>query len=265
MGDRQLTTSLQGRVALVTGGSRGLGAAIARSFAAAGADVMITARDEATLAATAEQIAQSTGRKVSHIAGDVSSASACDSIHAAIVAALGPVDILVNNAGASSRGPFESLSDEDWQSDLDLKLFAAIRLCRLVLPGMRERGRGRVINMLSIVGKAPAAGGAPTNVSRAAGIALTKVLSKEYASYGITVNGICLGKIRSAQWERFWKRDAPELNFDSYMAQESRDIPAGRHGEAEELAAVVRFLASDEASYVTGVALNVDGGLSPVV
>jgi 3-oxoacyl-[acyl-carrier protein] reductase len=249
----------------VTGGSRGLGAAIAHAFAAAGANVMITARDKAALADSANEIAKATGRKVSHIAGDVSRASDCEIIHAATVEALGPVDILVNNAGASSRGPFQSLSDEDWQSDLDLKLFAAIRLCRLVLPGMRERGRGRVINMLSIVGKAPAGEGAPTNVSRAAGIALTKVLSKEYAGSGITVNGICLGKIRSAQWERFWKRDAPELDFDSYMARESQGIPAGRHGEAEELAAVVKFLASDEGSYVNGVALNVDGGLSPVV
>ena len=162
---------LDGRVALITGGSLGLGLAMARRFAEAGASVGITARQPGPLEAARAQVsAAGAGNRVAAVPADVSDAAACAAVHARITGELGPVDILVNNAGTSQRGPFLEIDDELWQHDLDLKLFAAIRLSRLVLPGMRERRWGRIINVLNTGAKAPPAEGAPTAVSRAAGL-----------------------------------------------------------------------------------------------
>jgi NAD(P)-dependent dehydrogenase (short-subunit alcohol dehydrogenase family) len=129
---------------------------------------------------------------------------------------------------------------------------------------MKERRFGRIINILSINAKAPRGGSAPTTVSRAAGLALTKVLAHELAPYNILVNALCVGAIKSTQWERRHQREAPELSYDAFLADAAKAIPLGRVGEAEEFANVACFLASDAASYVTGTAINVDGGLSPV-
>ena len=256
---------LDGKAALVTGGSQGIGRAIAGRFSAAGADVMIAARGPAVLEQAGLELSAESGRPVLTRVCDVSKAEDIAELFREAKARLGRVDILVNNAGGSSRGAFEELTDDRWQADLDLKLFAAIRLARLVLPGMRERRWGRIINVVSIVGKAPGPGSAPTGVSRAAGIALTKVLAHEYAPYDITVNAICPGSIMSAQWERFHQRDAPELDFETYIRGQGEKVPIGRLGRAEELANLVCFLASDAASYITGTAINVDGGKSSVV
>lgn len=226
---------------------------------------MIAARNADALTEAAQEIARETGREVHVCACDVTQPTDLEALFTASTGCLGGVDILVNNAGGSSRGRFEDLTDEVWRADLDLKLFAAIRLCRMVLPGMRERRWGRILNVVSIVGKAPGPGGAPTCVSRAAGIALTKVLAYEYAAYNITVNALCPGAIKSSQWERFHRRDAPSVPFEEYVRDQGRAIPAGRLGEPEEFARVACFLASDAASYVTGTAINIDGGKSPVV
>ncbi len=256
---------LEGKRALITGGSRGLGRAMARTFAGAGARVMIAARNAEALTETAHGIALETGGEVHAHPCDVAQSADLETLFAATSACLGGVDILVNNAGGSSRGRFEDLTDEIWRADLDLKLLAAIRLCRMVLPGMRERRWGRILNVVSIVGKTPGPGGAPTCVSRAAGIALTKVLASEYAAHNITVNALCTGAIKTSQWEHFHRRDAPTVPFEEYVRDQGRAIPAGRLGEPEEFAEVACFLASDAASYVTGVALNIDGGKCPVV
>ena len=171
--------SMQGRVAVVTGASRGLGKAMAHAFAGAGASVALIARGQDVLAAAASSITTETGAKTLAVVGDVSSAQECKRIIAEVEAGLGPVDVLVNNAGSSARGVFEDISDEQWQADLDLKLFGAIRLTRLVFSGMKARRFGRVVNVLNTGAKAPPAEGAPTAVSRAAGMALTKVLANE--------------------------------------------------------------------------------------
>jgi 3-oxoacyl-[acyl-carrier protein] reductase len=178
--------------------------------------------------------------------------------------AFGQVDILVNNAGTSAHGSFEEISDGDWQTDLDLKFFAAIRLCRLVLPGMKELGWGRVINVLNIGGKAPSAGGAPTAVSRAAGLALTKVLACEYAPFGVLVNSLHVGKIESDQWVQRHKKSASSGTLEEFYADMGKSIPLGRVGKAEEFANVACLLASDAGSYIAGTSINVDGGLCPV-
>ena len=256
--------SLEGKRALITGGSQGLGKAMAMAFAAAGAEVMICARGAEPLAETSALITAETGGNVHTFSADVSTAAGCDAVYGAAVDRMGSVDVLVNNAGRATRGPFESLTDIAWQDDLDLKIFAAIRLCRHVLPGMRAGGWGRILNVVSTGGKTPNAGGAPTDVWRAAGIALTKSLAGEVAKHGITVNALCTGKIMSEQWPRMHARQAPDIPFEEFAARVGKTIPAGRMGEAGEFAAMALFLASPAASYVTGTAINVDGGFCPV-
>jgi NAD(P)-dependent dehydrogenase (short-subunit alcohol dehydrogenase family) len=175
----------------------------------------------------------------------------------------GGLDILVNNAGTSMRGDFEKVDDAMWAADLELKLMATVRLCRLVLPQMKARGGGRIVNVTTVGGKQPGASSMPTAVTRAAGLALTKALSKEYAAHNILVNTVCIGRIKAGQWETRAKKEgvSVETLYDSMRG----DIPLGRVGEAEEVANVIAFLVSGAASYVTGTSVNLDGGMSGVL
>ena len=188
-------------------------------------------------------------------------------MHKSITSELGPIDILVNNAGTSQRGPFLGVSDELWQNDLDLKLFAAIRLTRLTIPNMKEKKWGRIINVLNIGAKAPPAEGAPTAVSRAAGMALTKALAGEFAKDNILVNALLVGLIDSNQHLIRHQSSNSTGSYEAFLEDmaTSQNIPLGRVGKAEEFADVACFMASDRASYLSGTALNVDGGKSPVV
>jgi NAD(P)-dependent dehydrogenase (short-subunit alcohol dehydrogenase family) len=181
---------------------------------------------------------------------------------------LGRIDIVVNNAGQSRTGAFESITDAIWQDDIDLKLFAAIRLTRLVWPQMKERKWGRVINVLNTGAKAPKANGAPTHVTRAAGMALTKVLAGEGAPHGILVNALLVGLIVSDQIARGHAAlvaKGQNISLEEHIARTGAPIPLGRMGKAEEFAAMACFLASEQGGYITGTASNVDGGASPVV
>ena len=188
---------LDGRNAIITGGSAGIGKAIAKNFLTSGANVAIVARRRDVLDAAKAEIeaegekAGNTG-KVIALSADIRRDNECAGVIDNIIADFGKIDVLVNNAGTSQRGAFLDVNDEVWQDDLDLKLFSAIRLSRLVIPGMRERKWGRIINVLNLGAKAPNAGGAPTAVSRAAGMALTKVLANENAGFNILVNGLLL-------------------------------------------------------------------------
>ncbi|MBC5781387.1 SDR family oxidoreductase [Ramlibacter sp. USB13] len=259
-----MEANLQGRVAIVTGGSKGIGRAIALRMAASGADVAILARDEATLEEARQVVAQKARARVMVARCDVTKAQDIASAYEQVVATLGRVDIVVNNAGTSRTGAFLSITDEVWQEDLDLKLFAAIRLTRLAWPQMVERRWGRVINVLNIGAKAPKAASAPTTVSRAAGMALTKLLAGEGAPHNVLVNSLHVGLIDSDQWVRRHAQSA-EGSYDAFLSGMAKNIPLGRVGTAEEFANVACFLASDLASYVTGAAINVDGNLSPVM
>jgi len=257
---------LEGKTALITGGSLGLGRAMGMAFARAGAAVALVARRADVLEqARAEIAGAAPSAKVGVFPCDVRDAAALARTFAAVTGQLGAVDILVNNAGTSRTGAFESISDATWQEDFELKLFAAIRLARLALPGMKERRWGRIINVLNTGAKAPAAGGAPTAVTRAAGMALTKVLAGECAPHNILVNALLVGLIESDQWVQRQPKEAPNLTLEQYYRDKGKAIPLGRMGKAEEFANVACFLASDRASYVTGTAINVDGGRSPVV
>jgi 3-oxoacyl-[acyl-carrier protein] reductase len=256
---------LDGRSAIVTGGSKGLGLAIAEEYARSGADVAIIARTAGDLAEAKQKISASApGRKVIAISCDVAKAAdiqkACDQA----ISELGKVDIFVNNAGQSTRGPSETITDEQWQYDFDLKLFAQVRFCRILMPPMKQRKWGRIISVLNIGAKAPGADSAPTSISRAAQLAFTKVLSQEGAPHNVLANSLHVGVIVSDQIARRYNRERPNVSFEAYVEQAGRAVPLGRMGRAEEFASVATFLASDAASYVTGTSINVDGGRSPI-
>jgi NAD(P)-dependent dehydrogenase (short-subunit alcohol dehydrogenase family) len=222
--------------------------------------VAICARRKDVLERAADGIRKATGGEVLAQPADVTQVADIEAFVNAVVARFNGVDILVNNAGTSSAAPFASVDDATWQRDFDLKVMGAIRFCRLVIPLMKQRGGGRIINVTTVGGKAPAARALPTSLTRAAGINLTKSLANEHAADRILVNTVCLGLVKSAQWERRAKGD-----LDAYYREAAKRVPVGRVGEAEEFADLVAFLASERAGYITGTAINFDGGMSAVV
>jgi 3-oxoacyl-[acyl-carrier protein] reductase len=259
---------MNGRTALITGASKGLGKAMGVEFARAGANVGLIARTADTLAAAKAEVAAAAaqGARVEAYSCDVSKADAIAATFAKASADFGAVDIVVNNAGASAAKSFQTITDEEWQFDIDLKLYAAVRLTRLALPGMRERKWGRVINVLNSYAKAPSANSAPTSVTRAAGLALTKALAQEVAVDGVLVNALLVGLIESDQWVRRHKTIGGNQTYEQFLAGMVKGrVPLGRIGQAAEFARIACFLCSDAGSYITGTAINVDGGLSPVV
>jgi 3-oxoacyl-[acyl-carrier protein] reductase len=256
---------LDGRSAIITGASKGLGLAIAKEFAASGANVAILARNPDSLAEAKAIASAGAQGRVETFSCDVSRAADIRKAHDAVVDAFGQVDILINNAGQTCSLPSDRITDEIWQEDLDLKLFAAIRLTRLVWPGMKDRSWGRIINVLNTGAKTPQANGAPTVVTRAAGMALMKVLAGEGAPHGILVNALLAGSLVSDQIARRYQAEDTSLSFEDYVAEAGATIPVGRMGKAEEFAAMACFLCSDQAGFTAGTAINMDGGASPVV
>jgi NAD(P)-dependent dehydrogenase (short-subunit alcohol dehydrogenase family) len=257
-----LELGLRGKVAIITGGSEGLGKATAERFAKSGAKIAICARRADVLDATAKQL-EKTGADVLAMPTDVTKNDQVEKFFNAVVGRWGGVDVLLNNAGTSQAAAFLDVTDDTWQYDFDLKVMGAIRFCRLVVPSMKKRGGGAIINVTTIGGKTPLAKALPTSMTRAAGVNLTKSLSKEYAADQIRVNTICLGVVKSAQWTRRFKGGDLDA-FYTDMAKQ-RGVPLGRLGEAEEFADLVAFLASERARWITGTAINFDGGAAAAV
>jgi len=255
--------NLAGRTAIITGASKGIGLAVATRFAASGAEVAIIARGREALDNAVKIIAKSGRPRIAAIQADVAAAADLRRAYDEAMTQFGKIDIVVNNAGTSRTGAFQEITDEVWREDFDQKLFAAIRLTRLVWPQMKQRRWGRVINTLNIGAKAPRPRSAPTSVTRAAGLALTKVLAGEGAPYNILVNALLVGFIEADQHVRAAEKAG--IALEDYVNARTKDIPLGRIGRAEEFANIACFLASDAASYMTGTAINVDGGRSPVV
>ena len=254
---------LKGKVAIVTGGTEGIGRATALKLAQEGASVALCSRRKDKVDQVGAEIAKATGAPVLALAADMSKADDIDAFMKAVVERFGRIDNLVNNAGTSMRGKFLEVDDAMWAGDLELKVFGAIRCSRLAIPHMKKQGGGRIVNITISSAKQPGAKSMPTSVSRAAGLAITKALSKEFAADNILVNTICIGKIKSGQHERRYTRDGQTA--DQYYGNLAKDIPMKRVGEAEEVANVIAFLASDAASYVTGSSINLDGGISGVL
>ena len=256
-----LELGLAGKIAIVTGGSEGLGRACVERFARSGAKVAVCARRKDVLERAVDAIQKATGGDILAMATDVTHGPEIEAFVAATVARFGGVDILVNNAGTSSAAGFEQVDEATWQYDFDLKVMGAIRLCRLVIPHMKRRGGGRIINVTTVGGKAPAARSLPTSVTRAAGINLTKSLANEFAKDRILVNTICIGLVRTAQISARAKGDLEAF----YRDLGEKRVPVGRVAEAAEFGDLVAFLVSARAGYITGTAVNFDGGMSFVV
>lgn len=255
---------LEGKIAAISGGSQGLGRATATKLAAEGVKVAICARRQDVLDQAAQEIRDETGGDVFAISADMSSASDADRFINESVSHFGGLDILVNNAGTHAASPFEDIDDELWEYDFQQKFFSAVRCTRLAVPVMRERGGGRIINITHVTAKAPRPKSLPTVASRAAAMAMTKTLSREFAQDNILVNTVCLGAVRTAQWERRRVNEAPDMTPDEWFAQlsDEREIPLRRFGDAAEAADLISYLVSARAGYITGTAINFDGGAS---
>jgi NAD(P)-dependent dehydrogenase (short-subunit alcohol dehydrogenase family) len=260
-----MEVKLDGRTAIITGASKGLGLAMAKEFAASGANVAMLARDPESLAEAKAYVMDGAAGRAETFSCDVSKAEDVARTYAEVVATFGQVDILINNAGTSRAMPSDQITDEIWQEDLDLKLFGAIRFVRLVWPGMKERKWGRIINVLNSGAKAPRANGAPTAVSRAAGMAFMKVLANEGAPHNILVNGMLVGLIDSDQHRRRHQREKANITYQEFTEAMAKNVPLGRIGKPEEFAAMACLLCSELGGFTTGTAINMDGGATPVV
>lgn len=249
------TFRLDGKVALVTGGARGLGLSMATALAEAGADVAVAARQIGPCESAAASIGAATGRRTKAFSADVTIAAQVDRLVSSVEKELGPIDILINNAGTNIRGPVEQLTEADWDTVIDTNLKGPFLCARAIGPRMVQRGWGRVVNLGSVLGVIALPGRAPYASSKAGIINLTRVLALEWAGTGVTANTICPGA--------FGTEMNRQLLDDPVKYQEFvRRIPMGRWGEVHELAGAVVFLASEASSYVTGAALLVDGGWS---
>ena len=255
---------LKGKVVLVTGGTDGLGAALADRLVEEGARVAVCGRDPRRLAATEQRLRDAGGDALA-VQADVTRLADLERFVDAAVARWGRLDGLVNNAGRSAAGRIDQVSDDDWIADLDLKVLAAVRGTRLAVPHLVAAGGGAIVNVLNVGAKAAGAASLPTTASRAAGLAITKAASKDLGGDGIRVNAVLIGLVASGQWRR--RADAAGQSQDELygrMAQ-SANIPLGRVGRPEEFADLAAYLLSDRSSYVTGSAINLDGGTSPVL
>jgi len=253
---------LRDKVALVAASSRGLGYAIAHELAAEGASVVMCARDEGRLTQAAREIASATGARVVSVAADVARPADVSTLVGRALEAFGRVDVLVTNSGGPPPGTFESTSPEAWQAAVDILLTSAVELTRAVLPGMKQRRFGRILNVTSITVKQPIDNLILSNALRAAVTGMARTLANEVASFGITVNNLLPGYTRTERLTELATATASRTGgapADFYERLE-REIPARRLGEPRELAALCALLASERASYITGQSIAVDGG-----
>jgi NAD(P)-dependent dehydrogenase (short-subunit alcohol dehydrogenase family) len=244
---------LDGKVALVTGGARGLGRVIADALASAGADVALTAREAENATRAAEVIATTTARKSLGIATDVISRASVEAMVAQVMEKFGRIDILVNNAGVNIRGPIEELTEDDWDTVVDTNLKGPWLCCRAVGPIMKKQKWGRVINVSSMLGEISMPGRSPYASSKGGLTLLTKTLALEWAKDGINVNALCPGPFAT-------EINTPLLNDPATRAQMEANVPLARWGDPVELGPAAVFLASNASSFMTGSTLFIDGG-----
>lgn len=256
---------LTGRKAIVTGGSKGLGRAIAQELAEEGAALAICARTESEVAEAGDEL-RSLGVNVFAETCDVTDPEQVETFVSAAAADLDGIDILVNNAGGAHPGTFQTLTDEDWTDDLDVKLFSMIRCSRAALPYLRDSDGARIININAVQAKSPDPKFFATSTNRAACLAFTKTLSMELVPDNILVNAVNIGFVMSPQWKNIHQKRAPELSETEFFDRLAKaEIPLGRFGRDTEVAAAVAFLASSRASYITGASLDVAGGMGRYV
>lgn len=256
---------LFGRRAVVTGGSKGIGLAVARELAAEGASVAICARHHDEVRSAADEL-RAGGATVHESVTDVTRPDEVEAFLAGAADALGGIDVLVNNAGAAHPGTFETLTDEAWQGDLDVKLFSQIRCSRAALPHLRASDAARIININAVYARYPDPTFFATTVNRAACLNFNKALAIQLGPENILVNSVNIGFVVTPQWENIRQRRSPELSADEFFAAlASEEVPLGRFGSVEEVSGIVAFLASDRASYLTGTSIDVAGGMGRYV
>jgi 3-oxoacyl-[acyl-carrier protein] reductase len=253
---------LSGKACIVTGATSGIGAEVARMLLAEGASVLLVARDQARLEAAGADAAAAT------CAADVTDADAAARIVDACESAFGRVDVLVNNAGTMPVTPLDQLTDEDWQYQWQLNVMASLWLMQAVAPGMAERGWGRIVNVASSAGKRPSLRNAAYAVTKAAQLSLSRVFADQYASKNVLVNGVAPGPTASELWTGEDGIAAQMAKQTGSSREEELDnqaakIPLGRMGTPAEIAAVIVFLCSEQASNVAGASWSVDGGTVP--
>ena len=249
-----MNLNLEGKVAIITGASEGLGKAIALGLSQEGAKVAISARRAESLRDTAEEITSITNQPVLEFVGDMTDTTQIANFVERVVHKLGKVDILVNNVGQATRGELHSLKQEDWQKTFDINLLSAVNITTKVVPFMQRQQWGRIINISALSAKEPSEELVASNVVKAGLVSFSKTMARELAADNILVNCVSPGLIESPQNERYY-------SHSEYKEALSK-IPLGRFGEAEEFANVVTFLCSERASYVTGINLLIDGGAS---
>ena len=256
---------LRGKRAVVTGGSKGIGLAVAHELACEGAHVALCARNAGEVDAAAQALREVGGTVHAQVA-DVTRPDQVEDFVASSARALGGIDVLVNNAGAAHPGTFETLTDEDWQGDLDVKLFSQIRCTRAALPHLRQSRAGRVINVNAVYARYPDPTFFATTVNRAACLNFSKALALQLGPEGILVNSVNIGFVVTPQWERIRQRRAPEQSAEEFFAAlAAAEVPLGRFGTVEEVSGLIAFLAGDRASYLTGTSIDVAGGMGKYV
>ncbi|HEX9900435.1 MAG TPA: SDR family oxidoreductase [Candidatus Methylomirabilis sp.] len=254
---------LKGKVVLVTGASRGIGRAIALAFAGEGCRLALASRTVETLATVAKE-AEALGAEARHWVTDVTEPTQVETLVQHVCRAWGGIDVLVNNVGGGYPKAFEAVSDEEWERVVNLNLFSAIRLSRAVLPHMKERGGGQIVNIAALSGRVPRLGQIASNAAKAALINFTESLAAEVARHAIRVNAVCPAAILTERWDERVTRYRKEhgLSFEQAMMElASKSIPLGRFGLPEEVASAVVFLASERAGFITGASIFVDGGM----
>ena len=254
---------IKGRVALVTGGSRGIGRETAREFLEAGVKVMTCSRHGDQLEATCKELAQTTGGEIRSIVADTSKEADIKKLVDATLKAYGTVDILVNNAGTMYSGRFDEMTDEGLQTQLETKLFGFLRTIRAVFPIMRDKKWGRIVSLIGGAGKEPDPYMFGSGITNSGLLNITKSLSTEFAPYNVLVNAVCPGWVATDLWKRNAGGLQKELGVhseDEARRLASKKNALGRFGKPEELANAIVFLCSERSSYITGVSLNLDGG-----
>ena len=253
---------IAGRVAIVTGGSRGIGRAVAERLCREGASVAVCARDRDSLA-EARRALEAIGGQVLAVEADLTEPAAADRVVEATAAAWGRIDILVNNAGAARGIPFDELTQDLWLENLQLKLFGYLRMARLVLPHLRRNGWGRIVNVAGLAGLQPSPLTMPVGLNNAGILNVMKALADGEAANHILVTTVCPGPILTERQTRLLQDAARTkgISLDEAQLEATSAIPLGRMGRPEEVADVVAFLASERASYITGSLVLVDGGL----
>ncbi|WPU93994.1 SDR family oxidoreductase [Mucilaginibacter sabulilitoris] len=253
---------LNNKVAVVLAASKGLGRAIATTLSAEGAKVVIGSRDEKELTKTAAEIQLLTGNEVIAIPVDVSKADQLGAFIQKAVATFGRIDILLNNAGGPPFDKFENFDDEQWQKAFDLNLLSFARLSKLALPHMQKTGSGRIINIISGSVKAVLGNSVLSTSMRMGVVGMAKLMADEFGPYNITVNNVAPGLILTDRIKHTLPKGVSE---EEALKEKTRGIPLGRIGKPEELAALVTFLASEQAAYISGTTIQVDGGANRAI